>query len=131
VMARSMRARPASPTCSRMSARRRFCTSTILATAGSTRSTLSASSTQSPASFIRALIEASGRCPPEDVGGAWGYAEVLDAIGDPKHECHDEFKESLANNLDPNIAPEWLAAEVTALAKRWSRKPATKRPRHA
>jgi hypothetical protein len=28
------------------------------------------------------LLEAAGRCPPEDVGGAPGYAEYLDAISD-------------------------------------------------
>lgn len=39
------------------------------------------------------LIEASGRCPPEDVGGPWGYGELLEAIADPKHERHAEFKE--------------------------------------
>ena len=26
------------------------------------------------------LIEVSGRCPPEDCGGPWGYAELLEAI---------------------------------------------------
>ncbi|WP_354098800.1 hypothetical protein [Bradyrhizobium sp. S3.2.12] len=29
------------------------------------------------------LLEAAGRCPPEDVGGAPGYAQYLDAIRDP------------------------------------------------
>ncbi|APG14893.1 hypothetical protein BKD09_41820 [Bradyrhizobium japonicum] len=29
------------------------------------------------------LLDAAGRCPPEDVGGARGYAEYLDAIGAP------------------------------------------------
>ena len=29
------------------------------------------------------LLEAAGRCPPEDVGGAPGYAEYLAAISDP------------------------------------------------
>ncbi|WP_247442394.1 plasmid pRiA4b ORF-3 family protein [Bradyrhizobium sp. CW7] len=29
------------------------------------------------------LLEAAGRCPPEDVGGAPGYAEYLEAIRDP------------------------------------------------
>src|SRR5690242_19255324 len=29
------------------------------------------------------LIEAAGRCPPEDVGGPWGYRDFLDAIADP------------------------------------------------
>jgi hypothetical protein len=35
------------------------------------------------------LLDAVGRCPPEDVGGAPGYAEYLDAISDhtnPEHE---------------------------------------------
>ena len=29
------------------------------------------------------LVEVSGRCPPEDVGGPWGYGEFLEAIKDP------------------------------------------------
>ena len=29
------------------------------------------------------LLEAAGRCPPEDIGGAPGYAEYLAAISDP------------------------------------------------
>jgi hypothetical protein len=37
------------------------------------------------------LTEVSGRCPPEDCGGPWGYAELIEAIKDPKHErlVHD------------------------------------------
>jgi pRiA4b ORF-3-like protein len=78
------------------------------------------------------LIEANGRCPPEDIGGPWGYAEFLEAIGDPKHERHAEFKEWLSDDFDPNIVDAgWLAAEVAVLAKRWSRKPAAKRQRSA
>lgn len=30
-------------------------------------------------------------CPPEDCGGPWGYARFLRAIGDPKHEEHEEM----------------------------------------
>ena len=30
-------------------------------------------------------------CPPEDVGGIWGYAEFLDALTDPNHEQHEDF----------------------------------------
>jgi Plasmid pRiA4b ORF-3-like protein len=29
------------------------------------------------------LIQVSGRCPPEDCGGPWGYAELLEAIKIP------------------------------------------------
>ncbi len=39
-------------------------------------------------------------CPPEDVGGVWGYAEFLEAIADPKHEQHDDFME-WASEFDP------------------------------
>jgi hypothetical protein len=30
-------------------------------------------------------------CPPEDVGGTWGYEEFLEAMADPDHERHEEF----------------------------------------
>jgi hypothetical protein len=36
-------------------------------------------------------IKGSRACPPEDVGGPWGYAEYLEALVDPDHERHEEF----------------------------------------
>lgn len=38
-------------------------------------------------------VEGERACPPEDVGGIYGYAEYLEALADPKHERHDEFME--------------------------------------
>jgi hypothetical protein len=38
-------------------------------------------------------IDGRRACPPEDVGGPWGYLEFAEAIGDPEHERHDEFIE--------------------------------------
>jgi hypothetical protein len=38
-------------------------------------------------------MEGARACPPEDVGGPWGYAEYLEAIADPRHERHEEFME--------------------------------------
>ena len=74
------------------------------------------------------LIEISGRCPPEDCGGPWGYAELLEAIKDPEHERHEELTEWIGRDFDPGaVDAEWLTAEVDALAKKWSRKPAGKR----
>ena len=85
-----------------------------------------------PGALYPRLIEASGRCPPEDIGGPWGYAEFLEAIGNQKHERHAESKERLADDFDPNLVDAgWLAEEVTTLAKRWSRKPAVRRPHRA
>ncbi len=78
------------------------------------------------------LIEAAGRCPPEDVGGPWGYAEFLQAINDPKHERHAELSEWIGDDFDPDdVDADRLADELATLAKQWSRKLAAKRARRA
>lgn len=41
------------------------------------------------------------RCPPEDCGGPWGYAEFLDAIADRMHERHEELHEWCGGGFDP------------------------------
>ena len=38
-------------------------------------------------------LEGERACPPEDVGGPWGYAEYLLAISDRKHELHEDYME--------------------------------------
>lgn len=43
-----------------------------------------------------------GACPPEDVGGPWGYDEFLAAIGDPEHERHGELLEWAGGPFDPD-----------------------------
>src|SRR5712691_3884167 len=64
------------------------------------------------------LIEAAGRCPPEDIGGHWGYAELLAAIDDPKHERHAELKEWIEDGFDPKVVDaDALAEAVSALAR--------------
>jgi Plasmid pRiA4b ORF-3-like protein len=44
-------------------------------------------------------------CPPEDCGGIWGYEELLEILGDPGHDEHDERLEWLgldsADEFDP------------------------------
>jgi Plasmid pRiA4b ORF-3-like protein len=40
-------------------------------------------------------------CPPEDVGGVWGYENFLEAIHDPNHEEHDEYLEWVGGEFDP------------------------------
>jgi hypothetical protein len=41
-------------------------------------------------------------CPPEDVGGMWGYYDFLEAIQDPEHEEHDECLEWIGGEFDPD-----------------------------
>jgi hypothetical protein len=80
------------------------------------------------------LIEAKGCCPPEDVGGPWGYAEFLEAIADPKHERHRELKEWFADHFNPHVVDvdvDRLSEDVAELAQSWSRQPAVKRRRSA
>lgn len=70
------------------------------------------------------LVEASGRCPPEDVGGPWGYAEFLEAVADPGHERHEEFKEWCRGDFDPLDVPlDGLKSQVGSLAANWTRTP--------
>jgi len=40
-------------------------------------------------------------CPPEDVGGIWGYANMLEAVADPKHEEHEQYVEWIGGSFDP------------------------------
>lgn len=40
-------------------------------------------------------------CPPDDVGGVWGYVEFLAAIGDPKHPEHETMLEWIGGEFDP------------------------------
>jgi hypothetical protein len=40
-------------------------------------------------------------CPPEDVGGVWGYENFLEAIRDPDHPEHDEYLEWVGGEFDP------------------------------
>ncbi len=40
-------------------------------------------------------------CPPEDCGGVWGYAEMLEILKQPGHEEYDSYIEWLGDEIDP------------------------------
>jgi hypothetical protein len=40
-------------------------------------------------------------CPPEDCGGIWGYADLLEIIRDPEHDEHESMMEWLGGDFDP------------------------------
>jgi hypothetical protein len=56
-------------------------------------------------------------CPPEDCGGAGGYAEFLEAVSDPEHPQHKEMIDWVGGGFDPEefdlvLANEALQAEL-------------------
>ena len=40
-------------------------------------------------------------CPPEDVGGVYGYEAFLEALADPDHEEHENYLEWVGGEFDP------------------------------
>ncbi len=40
-------------------------------------------------------------CPPEDCGGIWGYEEFLAAMADPANAQHEELREWIGGDFDP------------------------------
>ncbi len=40
-------------------------------------------------------------CPPEDCGGVGGFYNLLDVIGDPKHNQHEELRDWVGDEFDP------------------------------
>lgn len=45
-------------------------------------------------------IKGKRACPPEDVGGVWGYENFLEALGDPDHEEHESYLEWIDGEFD-------------------------------
>ncbi len=45
-------------------------------------------------------IEGKRACPPEDCGGPPGYERLLEILGDPKHEEHDDMVDWLGKKFD-------------------------------
>lgn len=46
-------------------------------------------------------IKGKRACPPDDIGGIWGYESFLEAINDPKHPDYDEYQEWFGGEFDP------------------------------
>jgi len=47
------------------------------------------------------VLDGWGACPPEDVGGVWGYYEFLEAIGNPNHPDHESMMAWCGGAFDP------------------------------
>ena len=53
--------------------------------------------------LLPCCIKAKGACPPEDIGGIWGYYEFLEAINDPDHLEHESYIDWIGEDFDPNV----------------------------
>jgi hypothetical protein len=53
-----------------------------------------------PIEFAK-CIGGENACPPEDIGGAPGYGEFLEALSDPQHPEHVEQKQWIGRPFDP------------------------------
>lgn len=42
-------------------------------------------------------------CPPEDCGGIPGYYNLLDALADPQHPEHEEIRDWIGDDFDPQL----------------------------
>ena len=56
-----------------------------------------------PGSGVVLPVCVGGRraCPPEDVGGVWAYADLLESWQDPQHPDHEELREWAGPYFDP------------------------------
>ena len=60
-------------------------------------------------------LDGERACPPEDSGGPFGYANLLNAISDPGHEEFDEYIEWVGKDFDPE---EFSVATTNAILQK-------------
>jgi Plasmid pRiA4b ORF-3-like protein len=60
-------------------------------------------------------LEGERACPPEDVGGVYGYRRLVRALRDPAHPEHDEMRAWLGRGLNAEI---FVPELVTTLLRR-------------
>lgn len=54
-----------------------------------------------PSTFYPRCTGGRRACPPEDVGGVWGYDEFLDAIRSEDHPEHESYRAWAGDDFDP------------------------------
>lgn len=65
------------------------------------------------------MLKAHGECPPEDCGGVWGYAELLE-LNKKKRKTADDKERlewyDIPKGFDPESCDlEWLQDDVESL----------------
>lgn len=67
-------------------------------------------------------LEGEKACPPDDCGGVWGYADLLEILKDKKHPEYEDYKEWLPKGFKPHVFPlKAVNAELASFGA-WHRK---------
>lgn len=75
-----------------------------------------------PGKVYPVCIKGKRACPPEDVGGIWGYYNFLEAIQDPEHPEHGDYLKWIGGKFDPEAFDlEKVNRALQALAEKKSR----------
>ena len=56
-------------------------------------------------------VSGARRCPPEDCGGGWGYADLKEIMADPSHEEHNDMLEWLDLDACEDFDPKDFSVE--------------------
>ena len=59
-----------------------------------------------PEETYPSCVAGKGACPPEDCGGAWGYAGLKEILADPSHEDHQDMLEWLGLDAGKDFDPK-------------------------
>ena len=76
-------------------------------------------------------LEGERACPPEDVGGAWGYRDFLAALDDPGNERHEDARAWIGRRFDPEaFNPARASTEMRRGLPSWwgTRRTRSRRP---
>ena len=68
-------------------------------------------------------IDGNLACPPEDCGGIPGFYELVDALADPGHEQHEELREWVGEDYDPQAFSVDLVNQKLASTRRLAKVP--------
>ncbi len=57
-------------------------------------------------------------CPPEDIGGIYGYMRALEILDDPEDEEYGELREWFGDGFDPSLFRKPQITKINALLKK-------------
>lgn len=79
--------------------------------------------TPAPGVEYPVCVTGKRRGPPEDSGGPFGYENLFEVLGDPKHEEHKTMREWIGNDFDPEaFSIDDVNRRLARLQRRFAKK---------